>query len=238
CYVVYCGRYSEQKEFPTLIDYARRYYRERPARFRFVFVGRGEVAIPAEPWAVDLGFVGDGDKRDVLAGSAALIQLSRFESLSLVALEAWAQGVPVIASPDCAVLAGHVARSGGGRLVADYATFCAALDELWNDADAGLRMAERGRAYVRAEYGSPGQFTERLQAGLADLATPLREKMRRRGLARAAQFQRQAWRAQFGRVVEAVLDEAPRPAHFAVDIEPQSTQISAGLGARRLLVPV
>jgi O-antigen biosynthesis protein len=237
-YVVYCGRYSEQKGLPTLLDYAQRYQRERPDHFRFVFLGRGEVPIPAAPWVADLGFITESDKRDVLAGSAALVQLSRCESLSLVALEAWAQGTAVIANTECAVMAGHIARSGGGRLVADYETFGAALDELWHDPDAGRRLGERGRAYVRAEYGAPGRFTERLESALADLATPLRDKMRRAGLARAAQFQRPAWRAQFGRVVEAVLDEAPRPAHFAVDIEPQSKQISAGAGARRLLIPV
>src|SRR5439155_16757590 len=122
-YVVYCGRYSAQKELPTLLDYARRCQAESPGQFHFIFLGQGEVAIPREPWARDLGFVNDGDKRDILAGAAGLIQLSRFESLSLVALEAWAQSVPVIGNADCAVIGGHLARSGGGRAIRGYDGF-------------------------------------------------------------------------------------------------------------------
>src|SRR5262249_31046649 len=45
-YVVYCGRYSRQKNLPTLIEYARRYQGLRPDRFIFVFVGQGEFPIP------------------------------------------------------------------------------------------------------------------------------------------------------------------------------------------------
>src|SRR5262249_31907564 len=122
-YVVYCGRYSEQKELPLLLDFARRYHALWPERFRFVFVGQGHLQLPQEPWARDLGFVDEPTKRDVLAGAAALAQLSRRESLSLVALEAWAQGVPVIAHRECTALAEHLSRADGGRAVADFAEF-------------------------------------------------------------------------------------------------------------------
>src|SRR5262249_11076766 len=94
-YVVYCGRYSTQKELRSLVQFAGRFSVERSGRFRFVFVGQGGVRIPAEPWARDLGFLDETAKRGLLAGAAALVQLSCHESLSLVALEAWAQGTPV-----------------------------------------------------------------------------------------------------------------------------------------------
>src|SRR5260370_12192378 len=106
--MAYCGRYSEQKNVPLLLEYARRYQALHPDRFTFAFLGQGEVPIPREGWARDLGFVDEATKLDVLAGAAALVQLSTYESLSLVALEAWTQGTPAIANRHCRVLAGHL----------------------------------------------------------------------------------------------------------------------------------
>src|SRR5206468_4495105 len=111
-YLVYCGRYIPQKGVDRLCEYARRYDQEHPGRFMFVFMGQGNLSIPAEPWARDLGFVEEGVKRDVLAGAEAFVLLSQVESLSLAALEAWAQGVPVLADAKCEVLVGHLRRGG------------------------------------------------------------------------------------------------------------------------------
>ncbi|MCS6852602.1 MAG: glycosyltransferase family 4 protein, partial [Gemmataceae bacterium] len=96
-YVVYCGRYTAPKNVPLLIEYLERYERLHPGRFRFVWMGQGDWAIPRRSSWLDLGFVDERRKRDVLAGADALVQLSRQESLSLAALEAWSQGTPVIA---------------------------------------------------------------------------------------------------------------------------------------------
>src|SRR5207302_1143701 len=75
-YLVYCGRYSQQKNLPLLLDYAARYQEQHPERFTWVFLGQGEVPIPRTDWARNLGFVDDATKRNVLAGAAALVQLS------------------------------------------------------------------------------------------------------------------------------------------------------------------
>ncbi len=237
-YVVYAGRYSPQKELPALFEHARRYHRERPGRFTFVFLGQGPVPIPAEPWARDLGFVDERTKRDVLAGAAALIQPSPYESLSLAALEAWAQGVPVLADARCAVLAGHLRRSGGGRAVDGYDGLAQALDEMWEAPDVWHAMGERGRTHVRAAFGSRPAFVERVQEALRGLSAPVAEQMRRRGLERAARFGRAAWRERFAAVVEQALDAAPRPHHCAVEVRPKRAEHAVAAGARAFLVPV
>ncbi|MCI0376571.1 MAG: glycosyltransferase, partial [Gemmataceae bacterium] len=116
-YLVYCGRYSAQKDLPRLLDYAARYEATRPGRFHFAFMGGGEVRIPQTAWTQDLGYVDEATKSAVLANAAALVQLSRNESLSLVVLEAWREGTPVIVDGRCAVLAGQIERSRGGRCI-------------------------------------------------------------------------------------------------------------------------
>jgi len=85
----YCGRYLREKGVATLLEYARRYAEQYPDRFTFVFLGQGDLAIPRESWARDLGVVSEARKCEVLAAADALVQFSRNESLSLVALEAW-----------------------------------------------------------------------------------------------------------------------------------------------------
>ena len=58
-----------------------------------VLAGRGEeLAIPERPDIVLPGFVTDGLKHQLVENAAAVVVPSRFESLSLVLLEAWTLG--------------------------------------------------------------------------------------------------------------------------------------------------
>src|SRR5207245_4631052 len=141
------GQFSQEKNLPSLLDFAKRYSATRPGRFVFAFLGEGTIKIPEADWARNLGFVDEAVKRDVLAGAAALVQLSRFESLSLVALEAWAQGTPVLADRRCSVLAGHLQRCGGGVAIDSFESFAAALDDLWNNPGAWQTRGIQGQEY-------------------------------------------------------------------------------------------
>jgi glycosyltransferase involved in cell wall biosynthesis len=237
-YLVYCGRYSPQKNLPLLLDYARRYEAVRPGRFAFAFLGEGQVAIPREDWARDLGFVEERDKRDLLAGSAALVQLSRFESLSLVALEAWREGVPVLADAGCAVLAGQLRRSGGGRAVSSFAEFAAALDDLWEHPESWQAMGARGRTYVADHFASGAEYAQRLRAVLDGLGQPLAERLREQGLRRAATHDRQTWRKRLDGLVEELLHAPRRPSVRQVEVRPRTAVRTVSAGMETALVPV
>jgi glycosyltransferase involved in cell wall biosynthesis len=238
-YLVYCGRYLREKGVGTLIEFARRYSVQHPGRFTFAFAGgAGEVAIPAEPWACDLGFVPERHKRRLLAAADALVQLSLNESLSLVALESWAAGTPVLADRRCAVLAGHIARSGGGAAVTGYEEFARALDDLWDQPEQWRRRGEQGRQYVRAEYGCRAEFLARLETALMDLGRPLAEQMRHRGLERAKQFDAVTWRDQLGRIAEQLLESPARPCRQMVEVRPRSTRRTVRLGTATVLAAV
>jgi glycosyltransferase involved in cell wall biosynthesis len=237
-YIVYCGRYLREKNLPLLLDYTRRYHEASPDRFMFVFVGDGEVPIPREPWARNLGFVEESCKRDILAGAAALAQLSRNESLSLAALEAWAQGVPVLAAVDCAVLAGHLRRCGGGRAVDDYASFAAALDDLRQRPATWQRLGQQGREYVRTVYGSRAGFVRRLLESIRDLTVPLAQRMQRQGLLRAAEHERSVWRERFGQLVEELLHNPSRQKREQLEVRPRTQERVVSAGSETALIPV
>ena len=236
-YVVYCGRYSEQKNVPLLIEWARRYQTEHPNRLDFVFMGKGEVRLPEAPWLQDLGFVPESAKHAVLAGATALIQLSRQESLSLVALEAWAQGTPVIVHQDCAVLAAQVERSQGGVAVADYQMFAAALEDLWTKEPVWRRRGENGRAFVAAHYLSAREYSNAILSCIDSMSRPIAEQMRERGLERSLTFTRDCWQRRFAEFVEHVLTQPARAQEEALRIEPLRRSAEA-VRTRTLLLPI
>jgi hypothetical protein len=190
------------------------------------------------PWARNLGFVEENQKRDILAGAAVLVQLSCNESLSLVALESWSQGVPVLASADCAVLADHLRRCRGGRAVENAAAFAAALDDLWQHPELWQRWGQLGRTYVRETYGCREGFLQRLLASIRDLTVPLAERMRRQGFLRAAEHARSTWREGFGRVVEDLLDSPPRQKRQQIDVRPRTSRRVVSAGSESILIPV
>jgi glycosyltransferase involved in cell wall biosynthesis len=237
-YVVYCGRYSEQKNVPLLLDWARRYQVGRSRQLDFVFLGQGEVKLPSEPWLHDLGRVEEAVKRSILAGAKALVQLSTQESLSLVVLEAWAAATPVIVHRHCAVLAGQIERSQGGVAVADYAAFAGALDDLRQNETVWRGRGTNGRAYVDTHYASATNYVNRLTNAIEQMGKPLGQQMRERGLQRAQQFARERWQQRFAEFVDYVLTQPARSWRDGMDIEPLRAACHTAAGARTLLLPV
>ena len=69
------------------------------------------LPVPADPRVRHLGFLSDEDKFDAMAAADVLVMPSYYESLSMVALEAWALGKPVLANAKCDVLKGQALRS-------------------------------------------------------------------------------------------------------------------------------
>jgi hypothetical protein len=91
----------------------------------------------------------------VIAGASALIMPSYFESLSMVALEAWALGRPVIANGRCDVLLGQCLRSNAGLYYVDSNEFGGVLDRVLNDAALAHRLGGNGRRFYEEHYSWP-----------------------------------------------------------------------------------
>jgi glycosyltransferase involved in cell wall biosynthesis len=237
-YVVYCGRYSAEKNLPLLLEYAGRYQTEYPKRYQFVFMGAGNVPIPAASWATDLGVVAETVKSQVLAAADSLVQLSCRESLSLAALEAWQVGTPVIASADCPVLANHIAQCDGGATIHDYASFRQSLNDLWENPSAWRSKGKKGQAWVREQYESEGKFRAQLEQALATAAEPLYHQLQVRGFERAAQFNEPAWQRQFAAVIELALHTERADGSGGIEVRRRVAKRSVTPGFGHILVPV
>ena len=99
------------------------------------------------------GFVSDEEKMTILRHAKIVINPSKFESLSLMLLEAMSQGKPVIVNGECDVLKEHCLKSDYSALYyTGKRNFIANLYRL--DMSESLRsvMGEKGVKYVQGNY--------------------------------------------------------------------------------------
>jgi glycosyltransferase involved in cell wall biosynthesis len=150
--VTYVGRIEPAKGCSQLFDYFARYKADRPSDLTLVLLGKAELPIPARPDVRALGFVSDEEKFDALAASTVVVLPSETESLSMVNLEAWQAGVPVLANGLCQVLKENCVRADGGLYYTSYEEFAACLDALLGDAVLRSELAANGARYVEDNY--------------------------------------------------------------------------------------
>jgi glycosyltransferase involved in cell wall biosynthesis len=154
-YVVYAGRLEEGKRVDVAVDHAVRHRREHRDAPRLVLIGSGTYQPPpgTRDTVLRLGFVSEDEKRSALAGALALVNPSHLESLSIVVMEAWLEGTPVIVAAGSEVMSDHCRASGGGLTFDSYEDYRDAVDGLAADPGEARRMAAAGREYVLDQYG-------------------------------------------------------------------------------------
>jgi glycosyltransferase involved in cell wall biosynthesis len=154
-FAIYIGRIDENKGCGELFGHFRRYAAAFPRGMDLVLVGSAIIDVPKHPRIHHLGFLNDRDKFDALAASDLLIMPSYFESLSMVALEAWALGRPVLANGRCDVLKGQCLRSNAGLYYESYEEFVEALYSLESNGPLNARLGHNGREYFERHYAWP-----------------------------------------------------------------------------------
>lgn len=154
-FAVYVGRIDENKGCRELFSHFEAYLRERAGTLTLVLIGNSILEIPAHPRIRHLGFVDDADKFDAIAASELLIMPSFFESLSMVALEAWALGKPVLANAKCDVLKGQCIRSNAGLYYENASEFVETLRAIEFNRWIAGSLGRNGRQYYRDNYDWP-----------------------------------------------------------------------------------
>ena len=153
--VLHVGRLAAEKNLAVLAEAWTRTHQALGRRATFVIAGEGPYLprlIAQIPFARRLGFL-DRATLATLYASADLCVLPSFsETCGLVALEAMASGLPVIAA-DAGGLRESVRHGENGLLAPphDAGAFAAAIIELVNDAERrrALGIAARGTALAR-----------------------------------------------------------------------------------------
>ncbi len=155
-FMVYVGRIDENKCCPELFRYFAEYKKRNPnSTLKLVLMGKEIIEVPKRDDIVSLGFVSEEDKYSGIAASRFLVLPSKFESLSIVVLEAMALGKPVLVSGDCDVLAGHCVRSNAGLYYFGYLEFEACINYLVSHDLENKLMGQNGIEYVARDYSWP-----------------------------------------------------------------------------------
>lgn len=156
--LLFIGRLEPGKNLSLLYSYVQR-YAEEGGSLRLVVGGRGPYLPPTHPAFDYRGYVSDAQKGALYASSLALCQPSLFESFSLVIMESWLAGRPVLVHRDCSVTRGHVQRSRGGLWFSHYEEFVGTIEWLQGNPDLATRMGQNGGEYVRRNYTWPAVVT-------------------------------------------------------------------------------
>ncbi len=151
-FALYVGRIDENKGCDELFEFFGRYARDVSRQMQLVLIGNPIMPIPSQPRVHHLGFLTDEEKFDAMCAAELLVMPSYYESLSMVTLEAWAMGLPVLVNGGCDVLRGQVTRARAGLYYETYAEFAETLHALETHPDLRVALSANGRAYFRRHY--------------------------------------------------------------------------------------
>ena len=151
-YVLYVGRVDESKGCRELFEFWYKYKKKNQSDLKLLLVGRSQMETPDRDDIVSLGFVSEDNKFSAISRAKCLIMPSPFESLSMVLLESWLCGRPVLVNGRCKVLKGQCRRSKGGLWYGNYDEFEACLDYILNNQEAATQMAVSGKKYTLDNY--------------------------------------------------------------------------------------
>jgi glycosyltransferase involved in cell wall biosynthesis len=117
-----------------------------------LLMGTKLMPLPDDPRVRFAGTLPDAERLHALEAASVVVVPSPYESLSLLALEAFAVGTPVLANARAEVLVDHCRRSNAGLYYEDRQEFSEALKLLLRDSALRTAMAGNGKAYVNRYY--------------------------------------------------------------------------------------
>jgi glycosyltransferase involved in cell wall biosynthesis len=154
-FALYVGRIDQNKGCNELFSFFLSGMPALPKGLQLVLIGKEMLPIPDHPRIRHLGFLDDQDKFDALAAADLLVMPSYYESLSMVALEAWALGKPVLANGKCEVLRGQCIRSQAGLYYETQAEFTETLRAISESRGLNAAFSANGRRFFQQHYAWP-----------------------------------------------------------------------------------
>jgi glycosyltransferase involved in cell wall biosynthesis len=146
------GRVDDGKGASLLARLFTAYKARHPGPLALVFAGPVVDRPPAHPDVFVAGVVDDTTKWGLLAAAEALVNPSPNEAFSIVLMEAWTAGLPVVVNAACAATREHCARSSGGLWFSGAGSFEAIVARLHTDPRLRARLGAAGAAYVERRF--------------------------------------------------------------------------------------
>ncbi len=162
-YILYLGRKEMGKNVHLLMDH----FCEAkgagliPSDVKLAILGGGSFGdlhrndLLGRDDILDLPHLAEREKQRLLRHSLFLCQPSTNESFSIVLMEAWMVGAPVVVHGKCAVTRHHVIESSGGLYFSSPSDLAGVTRYLLETAGAREAFAEHGNRYVAEQYSWP-----------------------------------------------------------------------------------
>jgi glycosyltransferase involved in cell wall biosynthesis len=150
-FALYGGRIDPGKGCEELIEYFNAYVQEG-GDASLVLMGVKLMPLPEDPFIRFAGRLSDQERLLALEAATVVVVPSPYESLSLLALESFAVGTPVLANARSEVLVDHCQKSNAGLYYADRHEFTECLRLLVADGRLRAALGVNGRDYVRRNY--------------------------------------------------------------------------------------
>jgi glycosyltransferase involved in cell wall biosynthesis len=179
-FVLYGGRIDPGKGCEELLEYFQTYVREG-GDATLMLMGAKLMPLPDDPRVRFAGMLPDEERLHALAAATVVVVPSPHESLSLLALEAFAVGTPILANARAEVLVDHCRQSHAGLFYADRWEFVEALKLLMRDRNLREAMGRNGKAYVDQNYrwsiiiNKYERLFSRLNTPVRDIRAPARD---------------------------------------------------------------
>ena len=153
-FILYAGRKDKGKNVDTLIKYFIEYKTRYSNGLKLVLIGGGnlELSEHIKNDIYDLGFLPLQDKYDAYSAATVLCQPSKNESFSLVIMESWLCGRPVLVNGECEVTKHFTTISNGGLYFNNYFEFQECINYFVNNYKVAKGMGENGCGFVESNF--------------------------------------------------------------------------------------
>ena len=153
-FILYAGRKDSGKGVDVLLKYFAQYKAIHDTSLKLVLIGGGSIDIPksVKSDVIDLGFVDVQDKYDAYVAAELLCQPSFYESFSIVIMESWLAGRPVIVNGKCEVTRSFASKSNAGLWFTNYPEFEGTVDYILEHETEANIMGTNGRQFVKENF--------------------------------------------------------------------------------------
>jgi glycosyltransferase involved in cell wall biosynthesis len=148
---LYGGRIDPGKGCEELFQYFQGYVKDGGSA-TLVLMGAKLMPLPEDPSVRFAGLLSEQERAEALEAATVVVVPSPYESLSLLALESFAVGTPILANGRSEVLVEHVRKSNAGLYYGDQDEFVEGLKLLLADDRLRAGMGRNGRAYIKQHY--------------------------------------------------------------------------------------
>ncbi len=149
--ILYAGRIDAGKGCAELVEFFVR-FRVYQMPCNLYLMGSLQMRLPKHPSIHYLGYLSEEDKFAAYRGADVTAIPSRFESLSIVALESLYCGTPILVNAGSEVLREHCTRSNAGLFYENFDEFAETLGYMLRRGDVAAELGGRGKRYVAENY--------------------------------------------------------------------------------------